>query len=225
MVCQPAPVKLNRTCRALLAHLAASPPDTSQAALCAQLGVSRMTVSRATNRLVAAGLVYRQRQDAGFGKRLPDHLALSPLGNRALCSRALPRGKHSGAAVALRPGVQRLREGMRAAGLTAGFGNLDPAVEAELDGLVATHGVRKLVAEAKAQTWGLVRHVAAYLARWRTLRAPRPASCAHHPGQPPTGCTECAAVKAAAVPMPEWFKAQRRARRTRLALAGALMSR
>lgn len=204
------PVQLSKACRALLAAIPTLTEPESQRQLAERLACNVVTVNRAVAKLVAAGFIERRRQDAGWQAHRPDELVATPAGlaytELHSGSRALQGSKSK--ARPLPDELIQLRSAMRAAGLTAGFGNLYPEVEAELVARVRALGVVRLVREAALQTWGTVRHVAAYLARWRAIRAPRPVHCAFHPGQPPRGCPECAQVKAQAVRMPAWVRAQ-----------------
>lgn len=210
----PAP-HLSKATRALLALIPELSEPQSQRQLADRLGCNPMTVNRAVQRLVTLGFVQRERRDDGWRAHQPDRLTVTSAGQAYTDlhsgSRDLQRNKNQ--VQALPPEVEQLRSAMRAAGLTAGFGNLYPEVVDELVTKVRQLGVATLVRAAVAQTWGAVRHVAAYLARWRELRPPRPTRCPFHPAHPPHGCPECAERKAKAVPMPSWLRDQFRTRR------------
>lgn len=203
-------VHISKACRALLALIPNLDEPEAQRDLADRLGVAVATVNRCVATLVRHGFITQEPQHDGWGAHRPDRLTVTTAGHSFTDShsgsRALQRVNNQ--VWTLTPELAELRSAMRAAGLTAGFGNLYPEVAEELTEKVRQLGVRTMVAAAVTQTWGAVRHVAAYLKRWRELRPPRPVHCAFHPGQPPRGCPECAEHKAKSVPMPAWFRAQ-----------------
>lgn len=97
----------------------------------------------------------------------------------SLLSTDLPRKKTNptsrAAVTSLSPTLVGLADACRNAGLTAIFTYLSPDVAEALDTLIATHGVPKLVATAKAahRPKDPMRYAQAWLPMWQALPAPR----------------------------------------------------